>query len=186
MLTRLPKTTPGTTTADVEQPEKPATLPEGNGREFPRTKSLRFLNITPVPGLNHPPFYTTVTRFLLTFRFPVIPLAVLGYSFIWYWWVLSVITMVPAAYPQYSPLIQGLLFLGLLLGTVVSEICCSGRLSDYIVKRLARKNGNVRVAEMRLWLAYPAIVVTAGVFPFLSLPSPFPNTLIWYAMLYRK
>lgn len=74
------------------------------------------------------------------------------------------ITMIPAAYPQYSPLIQGLLFLGLLAGTVVSEVCCSGRLSDYIVKRQARQNGGVRVAEMRLWLVYPAALVTAGTF----------------------
>lgn len=70
--------------------------------------------------------------------------------------------MVPAAYAFYTPLIQGLLFLGLFLGTVTSEICCSGRLSDYIVDRLAKRNGSVRVAEMRLWLAYPAILITAG------------------------
>lgn len=81
------------------------------------------------------------------------------------------ITMIPAAYPQYTPLIQGLLFLGLLVGTVVSEVCCSGRLSDYIVKRLAKRNGGVRVAEMRLWLVYPAVFVTAGSFPPLSLSS---------------
>jgi hypothetical protein len=70
--------------------------------------------------------------------------------------------MVPAAYASYTPLIQGLLFLGLLLGTVISEIFCSGRLSDYIVEKLAKKRGNVRVAEMRLWLAYPALVITTG------------------------
>ena len=70
--------------------------------------------------------------------------------------------MVPAAYEMYTPLIQGLLFLGLFLGTLVAEICCSGRLSDWIVERLARRNGGVRVPEMRLWLAYPAIVITAG------------------------
>lgn len=94
----------------------------------------------------------------------MVAIAVLGYGFVWYWWVLSVITMVPAAYASYSPLIQGLLFLGLLIGTVVSEICCSGRLSDYIVKKLSKHNGNVRVAEMRLWLAYPAVLMTASEF----------------------
>jgi hypothetical protein len=71
-----------------------------------------------------------------------------------------VITMIPAAYPTYTPLIQGLLFLGLFLGTILSEVFCSGRLSDAIVRRLAKRNGGVRVAEMRLPLAFPAILLT--------------------------
>ncbi|KAL4779353.1 major facilitator superfamily domain-containing protein [Aspergillus varians] len=162
MLTRMPKTAITTTSQDIEHSpspspsNKPSTSPNP-----PRTKSLPFLNYTPIPSLQSPPPYTTLTRFLSTFTLPTIPLTVLGYSFLWYWWVLSVITMVPAAYPQYSPLIQGLLFLGLFLGTIVSEICCSGRLSDYIVEVLTKRNGGVRVAEMRLWLAYPAVVLTA-------------------------
>jgi hypothetical protein len=112
--------------------------------------------------MRHPKPWDSITRFFITFQFPTVSIAVIGYSFVWYWWVLSVITMVPAAYANYTPLIQGLLFLGLFLGTIVSEIFCSGRLSDYIVEKLAKKRGNVRVAEMRLWLAYPAILVTAG------------------------
>lgn len=130
--------------------------------ELPRTKSLPFLNMRPVPGMRHPKPWDSITRFVLTFQFPAIVIAVLGYSFVWYWWILSVITMVPAAYVNYTPLIQGLLFLGLFLGTIISEICCSGRLSDYIVEKLAKRNGNIRVAEMRLWLAYPAILITSG------------------------
>ncbi|KAJ5587469.1 uncharacterized protein N7459_003234 [Penicillium hispanicum] len=126
-----------------------------------RTKELPFVNLRPIPGMRHPKPWDSIFRFVLTFQFPTIVIAVLGYSFVWYWWILSVITMVPAAYASYTPLIQGLLFLGLFLGTIISELCCSGRLSDYIVKKLTKNNGNVRVAEMRLWLAYPAIVVTA-------------------------
>ncbi|BCS11834.1 hypothetical protein ALUC_41174S [Aspergillus luchuensis] len=142
--------------------EKPAEPNAGiEEAEIKRTKSLPFLNIRPVPGLSHPPIYASFTRFLLTFRFPVIPVAVLGYSFTWYWWILSVITMVPSAYASDSPLIQGLLFLGLLIGTLVAEVSCSGRLSDAIVGRLAKRNGGIRVPEMRLWLAYPAIILTA-------------------------
>lgn len=130
--------------------------------DLPRTRKLFFLNFKPVPGMRHPKPWDSIVRFFLTFQFPVVVIAVLGYSFVWYWWVLSVITMLPAAYAQYTPLIQGLLFLGLLLGTLFSEIFCSGRLSDYIVATLAKKNSNVRVAEMRLWLAYPAILITAS------------------------
>ncbi|KAF7718494.1 Uncharacterized protein PECH_003698 [Penicillium ucsense] len=126
-----------------------------------RTKSLPFINLRPVPGVRHPKPWDSIIRFFITFRFPTVAIAVIGYCFLWYWWVLSVITMVPAAYPNYTPLIQGLLFLGLFLGTVLSEIFCSGTLSDLIVRKLSQKQGNVRVAEMRLWLAYPAIIVTA-------------------------
>lgn len=130
--------------------------------ELRRTKNLPFINWRPIPGMRHPKPWDSITRFLLTFQLPNIVIAVVGYSFVWYWWVLSVITMVPAAYASYTPLIQGLLFLGLFLGTVISEIGCSGRLSDFIVERLSRKNSNIRVPEMRLWLAYPAILITTG------------------------
>lgn len=87
-----------------------------------------------------------------------------GGADIWcrYWWVLSVITYLPVAYGQYKPDIQGLLFIGLILGTLICEVFCSGGLSDDIVARLARGNGNVRVPEMRLWLVYPAVCITAG------------------------
>lgn len=136
-----------------------------------RTKELFCLNFRPIPGISHPKPYDSIIRFILTFRLSAVAIGVIGYSFVWYWWILSVVTMVPAAYPNYSPLIQGLLFLGLFLGTIFSEIFCSGRLSDYIVDRLAKKNGNVRVAEMRLWLAYPAIVLTGSKFSYFFLPS---------------
>lgn len=151
---------------ETEGTEPPAR--ETLSREFPsdlrRTKTLPFINLRPIPGMRHPKPWDSVTRFFITFKFPTVSIAVIGYCFLWYWWVLSVITMVPAAYANYTPLIQGLLFLGLLLGTIVSEIFCSGRLSDYIVERLAKKRDDTRVAEMRLWLAYPAILVTAGKF----------------------
>jgi hypothetical protein len=132
--------------------------------ELRRTKNLPFFNWRPIPGMRHPKPWDSITRFVLTFRLPAVVIAVIGYAFVWYWWVLSVITMVPAAYASYTPLIQGLLFLGLFFGTVVSEIGCSGRLSDFIVKRLSTKNGNIRVPEMRLWLAYPAISITTRMF----------------------
>jgi hypothetical protein len=79
-----------------------------------------------------------------------------------YWWIMSVVTYLPIAYPAYKPQIQGLLYIGIILGTLFSEILCSGTLGDWIVLRLARRNKNVRVAEMRLWMAYPAAVITAG------------------------
>jgi hypothetical protein len=54
-----------------------------------------------------------------------------------------------------------LLYIGLIVGTLISEVLCSGRLSDHIVVKLAKANGNQKTAEMRLWLAYPAAILTA-------------------------
>ncbi|KAJ6164966.1 hypothetical protein N7470_003638 [Penicillium chermesinum] len=129
--------------------------------DIPRTTSLPFLTFRPIPGMRHPRPWDSLTRFCLTFQFPVVVIAVIGFSFTWYWWILSIITMEPEAYSQYTPLIQGLLFLGLSLGTIVSEICFSGRLSDNLVTWLTKRNGNIRAPEMRLWLSYPAIAITA-------------------------
>ncbi|KAL4930899.1 putative MFS transporter [Aspergillus undulatus] len=172
MLSRMPRVysfPSSVSDGDIEQPSpnNETTDPDEKRQETEdlprRTKSLPFLNIRRIPSLPPRHIYTTTLQFLYTFSLPTIPITVLGYSFLWYWWVLSVITMVPAAYPEYAPETQGLLFLGLLLGTVVSEVGCSGRLSDAIVGRLAKRSGNegVRVAEMRVWLAYPAIILTA-------------------------
>ena len=130
--------------------------------ELRRTTKLFFLNFRPVPGMRHPKPWDSFVRFVLTLKFPIVVIGVLTYCFGWYWWVLSIITMLPAAYMQYSPQIQGLLFLGLLLGTLFSEVFCSGRLSDSIVTKLAEKNNGVRVPEMRLWLAYPAALLSAS------------------------
>jgi hypothetical protein len=57
---------------------------------------------------------------------------------------------------------SSLFFIGLILGTLFSELFCSGRLSDWLVVKLAKKNDGEKSPEMRLWLAYPACVVTAG------------------------
>lgn len=69
--------------------------------------------------------------------------------------------MEPAAYENYSLQIQGLLFIGLLVGVVAAEVLFSGRLSDRIMAILTRRNNNQRVPEMRLWLGYPATIISA-------------------------
>ncbi|KAK8118259.1 uncharacterized protein PG998_006540 [Apiospora kogelbergensis] len=125
-----------------------------------RTRELAFINVVPVPGVQHPKLYDTITRFVKTFKYVVVPISVMTYCFAWYWWVLSVVTLVPVAYVGYSPQIQGLLFIGLIVGTLFSEMFCSGRLSDWIVVKLARRNQGLKTPEMRLWLIYPAALLT--------------------------
>jgi hypothetical protein len=141
-------------------------LRDASAVPLPRTAALPFLLLRPVPGLRHPKPWDAAVRFVRMFRFAAVVLAVVTYNALWYMWISAVLGMMPAAYAQYPPHIQGLLATGLLLGTLVAELCVSGRLSDVIVARLARRNDSVRVAEMRLWLAYPAALLSAGsVFP---------------------
>ncbi|KAJ9501368.1 hypothetical protein H2202_003162 [Exophiala xenobiotica] len=128
---------------------------------LPRTKKLPYINYKPVPGMRHPKVYDSIIRFGLTFKFLAVSIAIFAFCFLWYWWILSVITMLPAAYIDYKPQIQGLLFVGLLLGTLFAEVCLGGHLSDILCARLAKRNGGVRVPEMRLWLIYPAGVLSA-------------------------
>ena len=162
MLARLPIASGAGDSADLEQigSEKA----DADAVDLKRTTKLFYLNFKPVPGMRHPKPWDSLTRFVLTFKYPVVVIGVFIYCFAWYWWVLSIITMLPAAYAQYSPQIQGLLFLGLLLGTLFSEVFCSGRLSDWIVLRLAKKNDGIRAPEMRIWLAYPAALLSASEF----------------------
>ncbi|KFG83841.1 putative MFS transporter [Metarhizium anisopliae] len=129
--------------------------------KIPRTKKLAFMNVAPVPGVRHPKPFDTIYRFIKTFKYTVVPVSIMTYCFGWYWWVLSVVTLVPTAYAEYSPQIQGVLYLGLIIGTLVSEVCCSGSLSDYIVLHLSKRNNHQKTPEMRIWLAYPAATLTA-------------------------
>lgn len=160
MLSRMPLSGAGAGSTEIEKLGH--VRMEATEVDLKRTTKLSFINIKPVPGMRHPKPWDSILRFVLTFKFPIVVIAVGIYCFAWYWWILSIITMLPAAYVSYSPQIQGLLFIGLLLGTLFSEVFCSGRLSDSIVLRLAKKNGGIRTPEMRLWLAYPAALLSAS------------------------
>lgn len=160
MLPKMPFTEGNTPAADIEKVQRRSSV--STDVAIPRTTSLPFLNVKPVPGMRHPGVWQAATRFVITWKFAAVPLAICIYSFAWYWWILSVITYIPVAYIQYTPNIQGLLFIGLILGTLFSEIFCSGTLSDWIIVKLAKKNDGVKTAEMRLWLAYPAALISAS------------------------
>lgn len=155
MLARLPMATASDETGvDIEKVGRRRS--DASAVSLRRTKKLGYLNIKPIPGMRHPKVWDASIRFIFTFKFLAVSIAVLTYCYTWYWWILSVITMLPAAYLDYSPQIQGLLFIGLLLGTLFAETFLGGTLSDWMITRLAAKNGGVRMPEMRLWLIYPA------------------------------
>jgi len=73
---------------------------------------------------------------------------------------MCVITMLPVAYPTWKPQIQGLLMLGMILGTVIAEGTCSGTLSDTLVRRFSAGVAERRRPEARLWLLIPAVLTT--------------------------
>ncbi|KAL9117667.1 MAG: hypothetical protein Q9187_005796 [Circinaria calcarea] len=152
MLTRMPMITGISGQIDVEKLGRRRS--NAADVHLKRTTKLPFLNIRPVPGMRLPRPWDSVTRFFITFKFSVVLISVLVFCFAWYWWILSIITMLPTAYAQYSPQVQGLLFLGLLLGTIFSEIFCAGRLSDWLCIKLTKRNNNIKVAEMRLCRPY--------------------------------
>ncbi|KAF1972471.1 major facilitator superfamily transporter [Bimuria novae-zelandiae CBS 107.79] len=129
--------------------------------DSPRTKELAFVNVKTMPSIKHPRPWASLLRFLMMFKFFAIPIITMVFCYGWYWWILAVITMFPVAYAQYSPQIQGLLFLGMIIGTLISELFFSGALSDKIVLRDAKANNGIRTAESRLWLAYPAALLTS-------------------------
>lgn len=67
----------------------------------------------------------------------------------------------PAAYVNYSLVVQGLFFLGLIVGTIIGELLFSGRQSDWLMVRLAKKSGGEKNPEMRLWFGYPGAVLSS-------------------------
>jgi multidrug resistance protein len=159
MLSQMPMIEAGdeTDTVDIEKVGRKRS--DASQVILPRTKKLFFLNFKPVPGMRHPKPWDSVVRFAKTFQYPIIVIAMFAFCFTWYWFMLSIITLLPVAYATYSPRIQGLLFMGLLLGTVFSELFLSGTLSDRISNKMAKKRGHgVRLPEDRLWLTYPAIL----------------------------
>lgn len=160
MLSEMPMATSGDEAAvDIEKVGRRRS--DAGQVDLARTKKLFFVNFKPVPGMRHPKPWDSVLRVIMLFKYAVVPLGVGAYCFLWYWWILSVITMLPVAYIDYTPQIQGLLFIGLLLGTLFAEVFLGGRLSDWLCAKLAKKNNGVRLPEMRLWLIYPAGTLSA-------------------------
>ncbi|PVF94773.1 MFS general substrate transporter [Serendipita vermifera] len=117
-----------------------------------------FVRLKPLPGLNHPKIWSTSHNVIRMFAYPKVCIPIVFYCWTWYWFIMCPITMIPAAFPNYTPQQQGLLFIGLIVGTAIAEAFFSGRLSDYLVTHLS-KSGD-RHPEHRLWLYWPAAVTT--------------------------
>jgi len=75
----------------------------GNENGVRRTKGLAWTNVKPLPGMGHPKVWDTLVRFAKTWKFSVVSVSVMAYCFAFYWWVLSVVTLVPVAYAETYP-----------------------------------------------------------------------------------
>ncbi|CZT21598.1 related to MFS transporter [Ramularia collo-cygni] len=146
--------------AGITSENEKRTQPSHGVDEIKRTKSLGLANVKPVPGMKHPKVWDTPVRFVKAFKYAAVPIAIFTYCFGWYWWILSVITLIPVAYATYTPQTQGLFSIGLIVGTLISEIFFSGTLSDWLLVKLASRPGTTKNAEMRIWLVYPAAILT--------------------------
>ncbi|TVY29260.1 putative transporter [Lachnellula hyalina] len=129
--------------------------------DIPKTLQLGYLNVKKVPGVPHPKPWMTTVQFIRLFNYPTIVISVMSYCFFQYWWVTSVTSLVPDAYATDAPNIQGAKLVGLLVGLLAAEVLCSGALSDKIMVILTRKNNGKRVPEMRLYLGFPAAIISS-------------------------
>ncbi|KAF8709440.1 mfs general substrate transporter, partial [Rhizoctonia solani] len=140
------------------QPPQYSAQPPTSSQQALSTKALPWLNFRTL--LTRPKPWDSTLHFLRLFAFPNIAITIIFYCWTWYWFILCVITMLPGAYPDYNPQVQGLLFLGFIVGTLISEVLFSGGLSDYLVQRAMQKTNGERVPEKRLLLWFPAALLT--------------------------
>ncbi|KAH8897595.1 MFS general substrate transporter [Thozetella sp. PMI_491] len=137
---------------------------DGSREDVQRTRTLPFLVSVirvAIPAIVYPKLWTPWIVVYKLWSYPTITISLMAYIFGQYWWFVAIMTMEPLAYEDKSPQIQGALFLGLLVGVLFAEVCCSGHTSDMLVMKLASRNNNQRTPEMRLWLGYPAAFLSA-------------------------
>ncbi|CAK7215190.1 hypothetical protein SCUCBS95973_002397 [Sporothrix curviconia] len=128
----------------------------------PRTRQLPFFNLRKIPGLTYPKIWSPWVVVFRLWSYPTIVISIMAYVYFQYWWIISLMTIEPLAYEDKSPQVQGLLFLGFAVGILFAEAFCSGHASDKLVLWLTRHSATAkRTPEMRLWLGYPAALLSA-------------------------
>lgn len=103
----------------------------------------------------------TYQPFIILTTFPSVTFVAIVYGSLLAW--LAIVLNVQATYftlPPYnfSSAGVGLLNLATLIGCILGGYF-SGPFSDYTIKYLARRNGGLYEPEMRLWLAFPNMLI---------------------------
>ena len=133
---------------------------------FPRfariSASLTAKNLRKIPGLTYPKIWSPWVVVFKLWAYPNIVISIMAYVYFQYWWIISLMTIEPLAYEDKSPQVQGLLFLGFAVGILFAEAFCSGHASDKLMIWLTCHSATgKRTPEMRLWLGYPAALLSA-------------------------
>ncbi|KAF4539041.1 MFS transporter [Lasiodiplodia theobromae] len=140
--------------------EQPTDL---EGWNYPR-KSLRqrFALVTRTPGDGISVRWLLVRFALCLFRFPAAAWTALVYasSLAWFSVILTTMSTYFTMPPYNFDAAQiGLLNLPPFIGSAIGLVF-SGPMNDWLILKLAKRNGGVFEPEMRLWIALPSIVLT--------------------------
>lgn len=102
--------------------------------------------------------YTTCTQ-LIMFRYPAcwLPAFWFAWTFSWSVGIGTIITILFRRYYHLTAPNVNLVYIAPLIGAVLGELA-GGPFSDFVVRRLTRRNHGQRRPEMRLHAMYPALV----------------------------
>ncbi|KAG8892790.1 hypothetical protein FRB99_002438, partial [Tulasnella sp. 403] len=142
-------------------PRRVVQLEEAAGKDItdptnvvPAKENPPFLNLRPIPGQVIPLPWDYILRFFRMFTFPNVTISISFYAWGWYGTFFSALGLLMSMKPS------SLLFFGLVIGTFLSEVFLSGTLSDAIVKYITKTRKIPRTPEMRLWLMWPAGILS--------------------------
>lgn len=125
---------------------------------------LAFVTKTDIPIWQH--FYQPL---IVLFTFPAVTFTAVTYGAILAWMAACVSAasyfLIAAPY-NFSPADIGLFNVGGFIGTLIATLTAPF-LNDWLIVRLARRNGGIFKPEMRLWMIFPgALTVSGGLLTF--------------------
>ncbi|KAG8908080.1 hypothetical protein FRB99_000524 [Tulasnella sp. 403] len=133
-------------------------IPDPTNVEPDEERTRLRLNLRRIPGLVTPRPWDYILRFFHMFTFPNVAVSTILYAWGWmgtFYFALALVNTPPHDGDQRTSF-----HVGLVGGIFLSEIFFSGTLSDIIVKYITKRRKIPRNPEMRLWLMWPAGVLS--------------------------
>lgn len=128
----------------------------------PNTYRQRMRLITPTPGTFLEFIRHVYQPFIALLTIPGIAWAamIFGSLLAWFSVLLNAMSIYMTYQPyNFSPMDVGLMNLAPFIGSIIGSVY-GGAPCDYLIKKLAKRNGGIYEPEMRLWLVLPAVVLT--------------------------
>ncbi|KAI7778452.1 hypothetical protein LA080_002152 [Diaporthe eres] len=131
---------------------------EGNIREQHQARRLS-IRLKPFEHAEVPKWSTAFFRPLIMLRYPAcwLPAFWFAWTFSWSVGISTIITILFRRYYHLTAPNVNLVYIAPLVGAVLGELA-GGPFSDFVVRRLTRRNHGQRRPEMRLHAMYPALV----------------------------